>query len=575
MKKRSIIIALEVIFLLVTACTPPGTTAPAKTPAELPQAVDLPAPVKLPNMTYLHPNPVETQMPIYGGTLVQAGFFPTPTSFDGHRQVSYGPTAVLPVFNQLVQFDINFKDTVPETIIGDLAESWETSPDGLAVTFKLHRGLKWHDGVPFTADDVVYSLDKLTDFNRSAISATFPAYQSAEKLDDNTVKVNLKYPSASFLISLAAGEAVIEARHLAGTDDQSAAFMVGTGPFILTEYLPEVHLKYKRNPEYFKNDKYGNQLPYLDGIIYYYAANALNNDMLISRRIDIKNATTGVATADSLKQLRDGAPELLFQRRERDSSVPIFLNLSHSPLNDIRVRRALALVVNQPDLAIGYSGDASLGLPDSGILTPSFGLSRDEVRKLMGWDKPIAERISEARRLLSEAGYPDGFNLDILAPGGSMTSGGVALVYSETLRQNLGIKSNVTTQIANAELQQRVQAGNYDVYVVGIRIGQDPISLATYFSSNGYGNFSNYSNSGLDSRLGDLDRVIDPVKRRDAVWDIERTLLTDLPALPSGCFIANFMPYYPWVKNIRWNDMAYSAANRLEDVWIDESQRTK
>jgi peptide/nickel transport system substrate-binding protein len=573
MKKLSILIILAAVLTPLVACTPNAGAIGNPSGGKLPETVNTPAPVVTENSIYLHPNPVETAMPIYGGTLIQAGFFPR--SFDGHQQVAYGPTAILPVFNHLVQFDINYKDTVPETIIGDLAESWETNTGGTEIIFKLHQGVKWHDGTPFTADDVVYSLDKMSDYRRSGISAIFPAYQGAEKLDDYTVKVMLKYPSAGFLISLAAGEAVIQAKHLAGTDDQSAAFMVGTGPFALAEYLPGVHLKYERNPDYFKKDKYGNQLPYLDGMTYYYANNALNNDMLISRRLDIKNATTGVATVDSLKQLRDGAPDLLYQKRSKDNATLIFLNSKRPPLDDVRVRRALGLMINEEDLIIGYAGDATLGLPDSGILPPSFGLPPEEIVKLMGWDKLWEERVTEAKQLLSEAGYPDGFNMEIIAQGGSISQGGAALVFAEALRQNLNITSNVRTNISGIELNQRLDEGRYDAFAVGIRIGQDPISLDTYFNSRGYANYAGYANPEIDRMLAELDRITEPEKRREAIWAIERILLTDLPALPTGCFIANYMPYYPWVKNIRWTDMSYSNANRLEDVWLDNSLRPK
>ncbi|RJQ37330.1 MAG: hypothetical protein C4555_06695, partial [Dehalococcoidia bacterium] len=206
-------------------------------------------------------------MPVYGGILKHG--LHHARLFDAHQLVGYGATSTLPTFNQLVIFNMDYKDTVPENIIGDLAESWETSDDGLTITFNLHQGVKWHDGMPFTADDVIYSFEKMTDVKRSAISDWFPAYQSAEKINDYTLKVNLKYASAGFMIALAQGESQIQARHLEGVDPTSGDFMVGTGPFILEEYMPRVLLKWKRNPDYFKYDQYGNRLPYLDGIEFY------------------------------------------------------------------------------------------------------------------------------------------------------------------------------------------------------------------------------------------------------------------------------------------------------------------
>jgi peptide/nickel transport system substrate-binding protein len=510
-------------------------------------------------------------MPIYGSLLKFAVH--TARSFDGHQRVGYGPTATLPVFNQLVMYDINYKETVLESIVGDLADTWETSPDGTEITFHLHQGVKWHDGVPFTADDVVYSLDKMTDFKRSAIADWFPAYQSSERIDDNTVKVHLKYASAGFMLMLAAGESQIQAKHLAGTDDQSADFMVGTGPFMLDEFLIRVHIKYKRNPSYWKYDQYGNQLPYLDGLVYYTADSAATNDMLVGRRLDMRNPTTGVATVDTYEYLTKGAPELLWQRRDKNLSVAFFLNVKHPPLDDVRVRQALGLLIDEESLIVGYCGDAKFGIIDSGLLPPSLGLPKEEVVKLMGWDKSWEERVDEAKKLLTEAGYPDGFNLNILALGGTISAGGSALVFADILRTNLNINSEVHASGNQLEIAQRLEKDDYDLFAQYITIDLDPSQLINFVTTNGYANYSHYSNPDIDRILSNLDHITNSDERRKVVWDIERELLTDLPMLPTGTFIANLMPYYPWVKNLRWNDLSYSNICRLEDVWIDESLR--
>jgi peptide/nickel transport system substrate-binding protein len=428
--------------------------------------------------------------------------------------------------------------------------------------------VKWHDGVPFTADDVVYSLDKMTDVNRSAISDYFPAYQNSEMVDDYTVKVHLKYASAGFMISLASGEAVIQAKHLAGTDDQSADFMIGTGPFILEEYLTRVDLKWKRNPDYWKKDQYGNQLPYLDGLVLYNADNTMTNDMLIARRLDLKGPVTGAATLDTYQYLTQGAPELLWQKRDRDICTPFFINTSHPPLDDVRIRRAMALVLVQKDVIIGYSGDPMFGVTDIGVLQRSFGLPAEEIRQLMGWDKSMEERVAEAQQLMAEAGYADGFKLNMLSRVGTGTAQGASLVFAQALSQDLKIETEVHG-LTGTEVDARVSEDNYDVYAVSLQVGQDPIMLKQYFGTDGYANFSHYSNAEIDQLLADLDHIINPEDRRETVWDIERILLTDLPVLPTGTFTPNYMPYYPYVKNARWTDMTYSNICRFEDVWID------
>jgi peptide/nickel transport system substrate-binding protein len=566
--KWAVLLAVIMIATLLMACgapeEPAKETLPVVTPSPIPEVSS--------DNSYLTPNPVENSLPIYG-SIIEFGLH-IPISFDGHQKRAYGPTGILPTFNQLVMFNINYKETVPENIIGDLADSWETSEDGTEIIFHLHPGVKWHDGVPFTADDVIYSLDKMTDVNRSAISDWFPAYESSEKIDDNTVKVHLKYASASFMINLAAGESVIQAKHLAGTDDQSAEFMVGTGPYILDDYKTRVHLKWRRNPDYWKYDQYGNQLPYMDGIIFYEADGSVTSDMLVGRRMDIRSTTTGAATTDTYEYLKDGAPELLWQKRDKEWGAVMYFNLNHSPLDDIRVRRAMGLVVDEESLIIGYCGDAMFGVTDIGLLPPSFGLPKEEIMELMGWDKPKDERVAEAQRLMAEAGYPDGFELNMLSRFGAQTMMGLSLIYEAALRTNLKIDP-VVTGPSDIEIHKRLDEDNYDLYTHELNIGLDPVRLKTYFGTDGYANYSGYSNPELDRMLAELDYIIDPVKRRDAIWEIERILLTDLPALPTGCFIANYMPYYPHVKNIRWGAMAYSSICRLEDVWIDESLRVK
>jgi len=485
--------------------------------------------------------------------------------------VGYGPLTQMPVFNNLITFDLAYKGISPETIIGDLAESWETSADGTEITFKLRQGVKWHDGMPFTADDVVYSLDKMTDPNRSVVYADYPAYQSAEKLDDYTVKVTLKYPSAGYMMALAGAYSLMLPKHLAGTDHQSLEFMVGTGPFIPTETVVGVHTRMKRNPEYFKKDQYGNQLPYLDAL-YLIDTGAGGDDLLIARRLDVRNLVVSGSSLEVFNTIRAGAPEILWQKTVKSESVGFFLNLTKSPLDDIRVRRALAMVLDEEGIIIGYSGDPSFGIPGSGFLPPSMGLSQEEVSTLMGWDKPYEQRVADAMALLSEAGYPNGFKLEILAQraSGAPTVGhpGASLVLADTLRRYLNI--DVTVQaLSRVELEKRIQDNNYHVYCQTAQINDDPSKLVTWFGTNAPTPWPHYSNARVDSLLENLDRVIDPDQRQQDIWEIERILLTDLPVLPTGVFPTRHMFYYPHVKNLRWQTPPYSAICRLEDVWID------
>jgi peptide/nickel transport system substrate-binding protein len=341
--KKWLILILVTFILGLTACGPAEQTpAPTVTPTEPPTTSTPEVP---PELAYLGVNPVETSQPIYGSTLTVSVSYPR--SFDGHQKVGYGPSTQLPCFNQLVLFDMTYKGISSATIIGDLAESWTTSDNGTEITFKLHQGVKWHDGVPFTADDVIYSLDKMTDPNRSVVSGNYPAYESAEKIDDYTVKVYLKYPSAGFMMVLAGPFSQIQAKHLAGTDDQSIDFLVGTGPFIVTEVKPDVDTRWKKNPDYFKKDKNGNPLPYLNAL-YLVDTGSAGDDIFIARRLDVRNLVVSGSSLETFDTLKSGAPEALWQKTTKTTeSVAFFINTTKPPFDDIRVRRALALALNQ------------------------------------------------------------------------------------------------------------------------------------------------------------------------------------------------------------------------------------
>ena len=574
MKKWSFILVMIMALTLLLACKPPPIPVAPSPPEKEPPTNSMPdttAPQVPSEKSHLLANPVEDTKPVYGGTLKYAASIAT--NFDAHQRKGWAPMTTLPVFNALVMYDTTYMDTVPENIIGDLAESWETSADGREITFKLHQGVKWHDGMPCTTDDVVYSLDKMVDSDRSRIADQFPAYESAEKIDDYTVKVHLKSPSAGFMISLASGYAQIQAKHTAGlADGTSADFMMGTGPYTLDYYEKGVGIRYKKNPDYFKKDQYGNQMPYFDGIDVTKPASGQANEMFMAKRIDMKGPVSWVLNFSSYQQVLAGSPEAVFHRKVSDAVVVMFLNMTHEPLGDLRVRRALGLLVDEEALITAHSGHVMFGTPNLGLLQRSFGLPEDEIIKVMGWDKSFDERVTEAKKLMAEAGYPNGFKLKMLSAltsGGPDTSRtGANKAYAETLRQHLNIDVEIIAETSSRH-KSYLSNDDYDLYTANFDVEQDPTSIANWFGTDGDENWSHYSHPEVDKMLAELDAITDPAKRRTQLRDIEYMLLSHLPALPTGEHINNRITTYPYVKNFRLLNMSYSNACRFEDVWFD------
>jgi peptide/nickel transport system substrate-binding protein len=170
------------------------------------------------------------------------------------------------VFNNLIMFDQHKPQVSLDTIVPDLATEWSWNEDGTALTFKLRPGVKWHDGKPFTAQDVKCTwdllLDKLPDKLR--LNPRKTGYDNLSAVVPNgeyAVTFQLKRPQPAFPMLLAGGFSVIYPCHLTAT--QMRQHPIGTGPFKFVEFKPNEDVKVTRNPDYWKKDR-----PYLDGIEY-------------------------------------------------------------------------------------------------------------------------------------------------------------------------------------------------------------------------------------------------------------------------------------------------------------------
>jgi len=475
------------------------------------------------------------------------------------------------MFNNLVQLNIEYFESVANNVIGDLAKNWEISADGMTYTFYLRQGVKWHDGQPFTADDVVYSIEKMMDPQRSRISGYFPAYKSVEKVDDNTVKIYTQYPSPTFLLELAGGYAVIQAKHLAGTDPKSTKFLVGTGPFMFKEYKAEAHFEMLRNPNYFKKDKAGRDLPYLDGIKIFIVTGAYSTDAFIAGRVDILSPSQTLQFKADMDRVIKQVPNVKTFRMKAEYPYLFWFNLNYEPFKDWWVRRAISLVMSSEEILTAWTGDVSFGLPGRGLFGETWGISTDEVAKIMGWDKPYEDRIAEAQRLMKEAGYAEGFKVRMtyqaIAPG--VASEAAFSVLADKLKRYLNIDCQLVG-VPPAELFKLQAARDFEFFSSVIyALSTDPDAFMPYFKCGESVNISGYCNPDIDTLWGAQSREMDPVKRRTIIRDIERTILKDLPILPGVFIVGNFV-YYPHVKNLRFNANIYGPTIKFEETWLEK-----
>ena len=437
------------------------------------------------------------------------------------------------VFNGLVMIDPTQEQVSVEKVVPSLAEKWEISPDGKIYTFHLRKEVKFHDGKPFTANDVKYSLEYFADPQRSALASLVEMMQKVEIVDDHTVKVYLQYPHFPFILYLSFPYCVMLPAHLAKANPKTPEFLVGTGPFKFKNRTPGKVWTYERNPNYFIKG-----LPYLDGVEVYSMPWVTCIDAFNGGRLNMAaNLRYGIEEKAALDKVKTHSPDAILKLKPVGVFRGVQFNVAglkghKGPWQDVRVRKAMALATDFPGSVIGGQGSIELGV-NSGIVPPyiSTALSWKEVEKALGIDKPMEARIREAKRLMKEAGYPDGFKAEMI----SRTSAAY-LKAAEFLIQEWRKKLNIQTELKpmdNAILFPRRDAGEFDLMYEGSTgmYGGIPEETLTYFLSKSKMNYGGWSNKEYDKLYDQLIREPNPKKREEISVKMQKIFLDELPFL--------------------------------------------
>src|SRR6266705_120329 len=359
------------------------------------------------------------EKPRYGGELVFV-VPSSPPSYDAHREETFGTIhPIAPHYNTLLRTDPT--DKTGAKVVPDLAESWTISKDGRTYTLKLRHGVKFHDGSEFTSKDAKASYDKIVNPPAGVASNRKGEYVDVEAIqapDPYTVVFRLKYPSASFLNSLASPwNWIYKADILAKDMRWYEQNVMGTGPFLFVEHVKGSHWVGKKNPNYWDKGK-----PYLDGY----------------RAIFMKDSASQVAAVRAERahiQFRGLSPA------ERDSLV--------SALGRYQASQALSTIAVVKEVA-------GVQVPGTPYATPP-----DELEKLAGYWRDIKKSRAEARRLLREAGVPEGFSFTFTNRGLPMPYEPVGIWLIDQWRQ-IGLNATMVTIEASQHVNE-LRAGNFTV----------------------------------------------------------------------------------------------------------------
>jgi peptide/nickel transport system substrate-binding protein len=455
----------------------------------------------------------------------------------------------------------------PTRITGDLAERWTASPDGKTYTFHLRKGVKWHDGHPFSATDVKATFDRVLnpDFQSPRCGGMLkPLVAAVEVLDPNTFQVRLKTPAITFVSSVASAWCRIVAKHVLDKygDLTKPEAQIGTGPFKFKRYERGSVIEWEKNKDYFIPG-----LPYLDGVKMYILP-GVPTQLAAAKagRIMLWNWPPMKKTeADEL--LRARGDEVEVYQAPTNTVFLIYMHTQKPPFNNPDLRRAVNLAIDRQDLVARALDGA--GVPCA-VLDPKlagdFALPLEEVNKLPGCRQPKDQDLAEAKRLV-EKHYPSGVDIEavIRAVSGNVDKGQLVLAQ---LRK-IGIRGTLKTYESAAGFAVYGK-GDFTLIAAQDRamVSGDPGDIfSLIFTTQSGSNFGRWSDAKVDELTDRGLREPNREKRRQIYHELQRYLLTqDTTAIPVG-WIEGFFFRDKRMRNFKASPTFYDHFTFMK-VWL-------
>ncbi len=429
------------------------------------------------------------------------------------------------IFNGLVKYD---KDL---NIMGDLAQRWEISQDGLEITFYLRKGVKWHDGEPFTSKDVDFTYKSLIDPKvKTPYSGDFQMVKNLEVIDDYTLKVYYKEPFSPGLASW--GMNIMPSHLLEKENLDNAKFArnpIGTGPYKFKLWKTGERLELVSNHDYFEGR------PYIDRYVYRIIPDTATLFLeLRAQAVDYTSLTP--------IQFRRQTETEFFKKNFQRFNFPSFgytymgYNLNDPKFKDVNVRRALNYAVNKEEIIKGVL--LGLGRVSTGPFIPESWAYNKDV-------KPMEYNPQKARELLKEAGWQDQDGDGILEKDGMkfsftvITNQGnderrMTLEIIQRRLREVGIEVKIKIIEWSAFVSEFINKKRFDAVLLGWGLSLDPDMYDIWHSSKtkeGEFNFVGYSNEEVDRLLMEGRRAFNQEERKKIYRRIHEILYEDQPYL--------------------------------------------
>ena len=479
----------------------------------------------------------------------------------------------MPLFNNLVVYDQHVAQNSDQSIVPDLAKSWRWNAEMTALTFQLQEGVTWHDGIPFTARDVVCTFDMLAGKTpekmlRNPRKEWYRNVDLVSARDDHEVTFYLTHPQPSLLAMLASGYSPIYPCHISLS--QMRKRPIGTGPFKFASFVEFQSIRLVRNPDYWKKGR-----PYLDAIEFAIPTSPSTAILsFIAGRFDM--TFPWEVTPEDKKIIKRGAPAAMCETTSMNLNINLLINRTVPPFDNADMRRALMLAIDRKAFVDTLTeATAEIG----GTMQPAhdgvWGLPADVLASVPGFGPDIDKNRAEARGLMEKQGYGPDKRLPL-----KVSTRGIAL-YTDSapllIRQLKEIYIDAALDIVETSLWF-ARLGRKD-YVVGLNAtgnGVDDPDQTFYenFACKSARNYTGYCNPEVEKLFDAQSSETDTQKRRQLVHEIDVRLLVD-GARPPITWKRGTTCQQPYVKG--YVNMVNSVYNgfRFEDVWLDNPPPTK
>jgi peptide/nickel transport system substrate-binding protein len=509
-KFNPMIAAVIILSVLLSACAAPAAPAPAAPAPAAPAVVE---PTKAPEAAppaAAEPVAVPAASEKYGGILRHAYFAPTVLD-----PAFYSSISDEEIGRQWGDYLVYIDEDLRPDPSRSLAEKWETSADGLTWTFSLRQGVNFTNGEPLTSKDVKFTFDRLRDPELG--TATVGLLSNITDIttpDDATVVFTLNTVNPDFLADVADYHSVILWN---GIEDPKTE-AIGTGAFIVESYLPEDRMVFKRNPNFWRKDADGNQLPYLDGMEFIFMAEpSAQVEALRGGQVDylLYLPTEFVPTLEQ-------DPNVVVYKKPSNTHFVVHMRSDREPFEDVRVRQAFKLAVDRKAIL-----DAAFeGLGVTGRDTP-FGPAYSEIYL----DVPeLMPDIAKAKQLLTDAGYADGMEIALVAQQISPVPA-MATILKEQLAQ-IGV--NVEIQLMPSDVYYGADnvwlEADFAITDWGARaVPQTYLTFA--YTCAAEWNESHWCDQELDDLATAAASELDTTKRKEIYAQIQRIFIDRGPVI--------------------------------------------